>query len=309
MSVEPLKAWIRGHPRLEGASYVLQNTLLARVANFSGTSLRGRALDEAVDYVLTVATRYRAAAHRMERSFEGARILEIGPGDNLGAAVCLVAWGADRVVSIDRFNCLSRLHEERTIYHALLERLTRPERQRALASCPWLESMQQPIEGVVSYRAGRPLEQAGGLLENRSFDCVLSNAVLEHLADVRGAFAALRPYLRRHAWMFHEVDLRCHGRFEAVSPLHFLTIPRWAWHLMGSRLGIPNRLRLPAYRDIFQRIGFGGQEEILERAGDSDIATVFPRVVDGLGVGEPLDLRALVVRFYLEQGREGISET
>jgi hypothetical protein len=309
MMVETLKAWIRRHPILEAASYVVQNTALPHVVNFSGTSLRGRTLAQGVEYVHTVGLRYRAAAQRLGRSFAGARVLEIGPGDNLGTAVCLVAWGAQQVVSIDRFNCLGRWHREREIYRALVGRFTEEQRQRVLSACPWIESPEAPIEGVVAYRTGRPLEEAGRLLEWQGFECVVSNAVLEHLSDVGEAFEALRPHLARDAWMFHEVDLRCHGRFEVWSPLYFLTIPGWLWRLMGSRLGIPNRLRLPAYHGVFERMGFGGQEEILEHAEESDIAAVFPRVVASLGVRHPNDLRPLVVRFYLEEGKKGIANT
>src|SRR5207245_11238648 len=97
------------------------------------------------------------------------------------------------------------------------------------------------------------LETCGGSLAPYRFDCVVSNAALEHVGDVARGVAELLPSLKGDAWMFHEVDLRCHARFAAVSPLHFLTVPAPLWRWMGSRVGAPNRLRINAYREMFAR--------------------------------------------------------
>jgi len=299
--IEALKRIVRRAPALEYAAYLLHNTLFPFM-NFSGTSLRGRSVIDAAAYVRLVAERYRDAARSVRRSFEGATVLEIGPGDNLGVALCLVAWGADRVVCVDRFDCLGRHHQNGEIYRALLSGLAPAERERARKNCPWVDrAVPDALEGLIDYLPGTELESCAGSLAPYRFDCVVSNAALEHLIDVARGFAQLLPSVNADAWMFHEVDLRCHSRFAAVSPLHFLTVSEPVWHWMGSRLGAPNRLRINQYRKIFAEAGFTIREEVLEAASMGIANATFPRIDRRINAQTPADLVPLVVRFTLQR--------
>ena len=271
--------------------------------NFSGTSLRGLSLTDGVAHVRTVAERYRSAAQQVGRRFVGAEVLEVGPGDNLGAALCLIGWGARRVVCLDRFDCLSEAHYEGAIYRALLETLEPPERARAESCCPWSRDSEHPITGAITYLPGCGLEDAHRALAANSFDCAVSNATLEHVRDVTAGVAALAAVLKTDAWMFHEVDLRCHRRFEKISPLHFLTISNTLWRLMGSRLGAPNRIRINTYRKAFSATGFAIREDVLEQTDAAIAERVFPSVDPAVRAADVADLQPLVVRFTLARGR------
>jgi hypothetical protein len=297
--IESLKRVVRRTPVLEYVAYLVHNTLFPFM-NFSGTSLRGRSVAEAVEYVRLVANRYRNAAQNINHSFAGATVLEIGPGDNLGVALCLVAWGAERVVCLDRFDCLGQHHREREIYRALLNGLPPGERARAQRNCPWVEQhAPHDLVGAIHYLPGTELERCAPALAPYRFDCVVSNAALEHMSNVKGGFAELLPSLKSEAWMFHEVDLRCHSRFAAVSPLHFLTVPEPVWHWMGSRLGAPNRLRINGYRKIFAEAGFTIREEVLESVPMGVANATFPRIDRRINAQTPADLVPLVVRLTL----------
>ncbi len=303
MNLEPFKRWLRAHPALEGVAYVLHNNLFPFV-NFSGTSLRGLSLVESVAYIGSVAARYRTAAERMGRTLFDAEVLEIGPGDNLGVALCLIAWGARSVVCLDRFDCLSQAHHDGAIYRALLDAFQPEERRRAESSCPWSRDPTRPIAGAITYVPGCTLEEAERALGGRLFDCALSNATLEHVRDVAGGVEAMAARLKGDAWMFHEVDFRCHGRFERISPLHFLTVPDRLWWLMGSRLGVPNRLRINTYRDAFAAAGFTIGEEVLEAAGAAVVERAFKSIDPAVRAAGVDDLRPLVVRFLLVRARQ-----
>ena len=299
--IESLKRVVRRAPALEYAAYLVHNTLLPFM-NFSGTSLRGRSVADAAGYVRFVAERYRDAAKGISRSFAGATVLEIGPGDNLGVALCLIAWGAEHVVCVDRFECLGRHHHNGEIYRALLNELAPAERERARRNCPWVErAAPDALEGRIHYLPRTELESCARALAPYRFDCVVSNAALEHLADVAGGFAQLLPSLKADAWMFHEVDLRCHSRFAAVSPLHFLTVREPIWNWMGSRLGAPNRIRINVYRKIFAEAGFAVREEVLESAPMGIANATFPRIDRRINAQTPADLVPLVVRFTLQR--------
>ena len=125
------------------------------------------------------------------------------------------------------------------------------------------------------------------------------------LAPVLIGVPLMAALLKSDAWMFHEVDLRCHNRFERVCPLHFLTVPDRLWWLMGSRLGAPNRLRINTYRKAFAAAGFTGREEVLEAADAGLAESVLRSVHPAVGAVAADDLRPLVVRFTLARGQRG----
>ena len=303
MNLEAFKKWIRAHPGLESTAYLLHNNLFPFL-NFSGTSLRDRSLDESATYVLSVAERYRSAAQFLGRSLEDTTVLEVGPGDNLAVALCLVAGGARGVVCIDRFNCLTELHRNRAIYRAVLGRISEEERRRAVEGCPWcLDPKTSLDKGAITYLPNVTLEQCASVLAAGGFDCALSNAALEHVKDVVAGIVAMGTVLAPDGWMFHEVDFRCHGRFAGISALHFLTIPEVRWQAMGANLGAPNRSRINTYRRVFRNLGFACHEDVREQCDRAVAEAVFPHVDPAVGAECVEDLMPLVVRFAMERKR------
>jgi ubiquinone/menaquinone biosynthesis C-methylase UbiE len=81
-----------------------------------------------------------------------------------------------------------------------------------------------------------PAEELAGLADG-SFDCVISNAVLEHVYEPVAVAASLARVTRPGGHNFHQIDFRDHKDFR--HPLEFL--------LFGTR----------DYRDEFERTKSG----------------------------------------------------
>jgi SAM-dependent methyltransferase len=144
------------------------------------------------------------------------RLLEIGPGSNLGVAALFVANGMDSAVCID------------------VER--------------WLES-HDPLYaelGVtavmdrVAYRYPAAIESAP--FADATFDVVVSTAAVEHFADPDAAISEIARLLKPGGITSHQIDLRDHRDFD--HPLEFLRLSDRQWkRLTSHRPSEPNRWR------------------------------------------------------------------
>src|SRR5690348_11949963 len=103
---------------------------LGRVDSRNGSSHRKLSLAESVAYIDRIFQHYVKRSGLDPSTLPGKKVLEIGPGDNLGVALRFLAAGAESVVAIDRFFSHRDRAKERQIYLALRETL--PPREQAL---------------------------------------------------------------------------------------------------------------------------------------------------------------------------------
>jgi SAM-dependent methyltransferase len=244
---------------------------IGRTARWTGGRQSFRSTPESV-----AAYAHRTYGLVLERSgmdaheLAGRRILELGPGDNVGLALLLLAHGAEQVVAVDRFVPLRDLAREREIYVALRETLAGEPRRRFDAAvdltgphAAFDPSLLRRIEGLA-------IEEADGTLEAESFDIVLSIASGEHLEDSDTAFRAMDRLLRPGGRMLHQIDLRDHGLFSAQGkhPLLFLTVPDPIYRAMNSHINGPNRRMVDYYRRTLAALGYSGDALVTEVLGD-----------------------------------------
>lgn len=229
-----------------------------RLETRSGSRHAGLDLDRSLAYIDRVYDdycRYGGVAR-----FEGVAA-EIGPGDNFGVALCLLAGGARELHAIDRYVPERNDASQRRIYEALA---ARPGFAALFDGAPGERS----IKGL-HYHPGTPAEMFFRGVTSR-FDAIVSRAVLEHLYDPLAALDDMARALRPGGIMVHRIDLRDHGMFAARHPLSFLTIPPWLYRRMTRASGRPNRVLLPAYRDWLKRSGLDGSVRISRLAGIAD---------------------------------------
>ncbi len=182
----------------------------------------------------------------------GKTVLEYGPGDVLGVALLLYAWGARRVDCVDRFP-LSRLSENNIkIYHELLKKLSGNARDRALSVFRHHGAPESGLEeGRIRYR----VDSNGLSHANEEYDLILSRAVLEHVNNLEGTLQDVYLALRKGGDTVHLVDLKSHG-LDRYREFDFLTWPDWAYRLMYSHKGFPNRWRVDYYKRVAEEQGF-----------------------------------------------------
>ena len=192
-------------------------------------------------------------------SLQGKRILELGPGDNLGVALKFLAADAASVVCLDRFYSKRDTDHEREIYKALRERLS-PEGQSRFDQAVTLTDNVQFNSEMLQSVYGVSLEGFADKLANdhEKFDLILSCAVLEEIYDPDPVFAAMDRLLAPGGNLVHVIDLGDYGMFrsQGMHPLTFLTISESIYKRMASDSGLPNRKRLRYYVEKMKELGY-----------------------------------------------------
>ncbi len=231
---------------------------------------------------------------------KGRRVLEYGPGDILGVALLMYAAGAEHVHCVDRFPLENVSAKNARVYQRLLERMSDEARQRARSA---FEREGEPLSGFrrecIDYR----VTDDGLAARSGAYDFIVSRAVLEHVNSLEGTLADVEFCLADGGVSVHNVDLRSHN-LDRYQPYDFLTWPSWAYLLMYSHKGFPNRWRPGRYREIL------ASRELKVRAmdptgrlPDSDIARIRPHLADDLCGAEDDDLSWLGFWMILESVR------
>lgn len=197
------------------------------------------------------------------------RILEIGPGDNLGVALKFLAAGAAQVVCLDKYLRIKR-EQEREIYRALREQLDDGERRNFDAAVNLAGELEMDPRRLMPIY-GTAMEQAQHLLEPESFDLIVSRSVIEHLYDPDAAFSIMHRLLVRGGRLAHKIDFRDHGMFskKGFHPLTFLTIPDSIYRLM-THSGKPNRKLINYYRKKMAELGYEAKLQVTHLIGSED---------------------------------------
>ncbi len=257
------------------ARYVLRNLRslirerLGLRAGESGATHQAFTPEQSVSYIRKVFDDYLAYGGVSKDWIRGKRILEIGPGDNLGVALLFAASGAEQVVCLDRFETRAAPNQLRRVYELLRAGLEEQE-QRSFDEAIDCASLQIHPEKV-RLVTGVPVERADEALSAGSFDCVISRAVLEEVskAKLAACLSAQDRVLKPGGRMAHKVDLRDYGIFSSLDfhPLEYWTLPGWLHSLMSSHEPAPNRCRASAYRRTLERLGYSVESFVTHLAG------------------------------------------
>src|SRR3954447_10481419 len=237
----------------------------------NGATHVGMSIDESLAYIDTVYDDFVEYGKLTPDNLRDARILEIGPGDNFGLGLRLLAAGAREVVCADRFYSVRDHQQQRRIYSALLERMSPEERARVEGVVDLSGSGDVTFdESRLKYEHGIAIEEADQHYEPGSFDLILSRAVMEHVYDTDAAFRSMDRLLKPGGMEMHKVDLRDHMMFSAAghNELTFLTLPDRVYRLMTVNSGRPNRRLADYYRSAVDRLGYDAEVLITHLVGE-----------------------------------------
>ena len=148
-----------------------------------------------------IAAAYAADLGRVGVEIPGRRILEIGSGATSGVGYALVAMGAAKVVCQEPYAPLDVGLDAKQLNAYVVRH---PELRFSV------------VDRVSSLDA----------VPDDSIDAVVSNSVLEHVADPDALFASLARVMTPDAVMLHRVDYRDHF---FKYPFHFLLFSKFAW--------------------------------------------------------------------------------
>ena len=257
------------------------------------------ALAADVEYANKIVRSYLEVFEKMGVSPVSKHVLELGPGKNFGSTLIFGCLGA-RVAVSDLYLTSWDPEYHPAFYRRLLAALPEnfPEADRA----PLQQVVEQggyPQDVLRTY--GRKAENLSGI-DSRSYDVVISNAVLEHVEDPRSAAREMMRVTRPGGFGIHQIDFRDHRDFS--KPLEYLLWSRaeFSRHFTFAHGSCGNRWRQSDFINVFSEAGFA--IDLCEAnifATDEYLADLMPRLGSATQMFSRLDLYILSGRFVLHR--------
>ena len=220
----------------------------------------------------------------------GGRVVELGPGDSLGIGLAALLSGASQYIAVDVVRHASVPHNLRVLDKlvqlfsdrssipaddefpdirppldryafpadlfdpASMERNLAPDRIAAIAAALAGEASAWTEDGEPLVRYVDPAA-AADIIEPASCDLVFSQAVLEHVDDLPGAYRACLGWLTPAGLMSHQIDFKSHGASPEWNG-HWV-YPEPIWRLLrGGRPYLINREPCATHLRLLAETGF-----------------------------------------------------
>jgi SAM-dependent methyltransferase len=179
---------------------------------------------------------------------EGKRVLEIGPGNNLGTATLMRQHGASEVVALERF----------------------------------VVGVNGGTAEGLTFTEGVAIEEAAQRFGEDRFDLIYSVAVLEHVGELDAAVASMYRLLAPGGIMVHKIGGGDHGMFTGGGrhPLTYMTVPAPLYRLMTARSGGPNRVLPIMVKRMVERYDWAWELAVTDTLDltPADVEAIRPRL-------------------------------
>ena len=222
---------------------------LGKIDSHSGSYANTITVEQAVAYLELQYSEWLQYGPLTPADIEGKVFVELGPGDNIGVLLMLLAAGAKRCYAADKFASTHDVEHERKIYLKLRESLS-PDAQARLDAAVTLSPRLEFNPDKVTYVVGKGAQHIDQLVPHGSVDWVISRGVLQEVYAIDQAFAAIDRILKPGGGMIHKIDQRDYGMFSSLGfhPREFLTISDVVYAGMAANTDKPNRRMLNYYR-------------------------------------------------------------
>jgi SAM-dependent methyltransferase len=245
---------------------------------------RGTGGSGSPEYCYCIWLRHLTLAHDLGMKQAPDTVAELGPGDSIGVGLAALLCGSGRYVALDAMRHANPMDDLRVFDElvALFERRAQipgrdqfpeialdlqdlrfpshilDEGRMAAALHPDRVANLRAIVGgaqrdpsIVDYRAPWDALQSG---DEDSVDFLLSNAVMEHVADLPGAYRAVARWLRPGGFASHQIDFRSHSLFSTWDG-HW-ACPDALWMMfVGRRRYLLNREPFQTHRTLASSVG------------------------------------------------------
>jgi len=210
---------------------------------------------------------------------------ELGPGDSIGIGLAALLSGADMYYGMDVVRH-AFLRKNIKLLDELVDLFARresiPDEREFVNIKPYLDSYKFPYqlltdELLASHLSEGRIKQirnslencnstmsmiryaapwySANLLEKESVDMIYSQAVLEHVDDLRGAYQAMYLWLKPKGCISHTIDFKCHELADSWNG-HW-AFSDFTWRLMrGRRAYLLNREPHSTHIKLVREAGF-----------------------------------------------------
>ncbi|HBG04816.1 MAG: hypothetical protein A2075_11545 [Geobacteraceae bacterium GWC2_58_44] len=210
-----------------------------------------------IEYDLSVAQSWLSQLReytQADDTLAGKKVLELGPGSDLGIGIYLLSKGCAQYHACDVNDLMKSTPD--SFYERFFEKL------QAMHDQPDLDLLKREVKEA---KAGKPsrlnyvvrddfdLVSAFGAT---SVDLVFSQAAFEHFDDVAATISQLSAVCKPGATLVAEIDLKTHSRWiRDRDPNNIYRYPSCLYNAFWFR-GIPNRVRPFQYREALERFGW-----------------------------------------------------
>lgn len=210
-----------------------------------------------VDYDLAVVDDWLAHLARYTGRTDtifGRRVLELGPGSDLGGGLYLLAQGAAQYTGID-VNPLAE-RAPAVFYEALFTRLASRFSDEVLSPVRRAWSGHQFGQGEALRYVVRADFDILAALGPSTVDLSFSQSAFECFDDFEESIRQLTAVSAPGALALHQIDLKTHSRWICdQDPNNIYRYPDALYRLFAYR-GMPNRVRPAEFKAAFERAGW-----------------------------------------------------
>jgi hypothetical protein len=274
---------------------------------------RGGGGTKSARYCYSVWMRHLIEAHERGLPSSPRTVAELGPGDSLGVGLAALVSGVEAYHAFDvvahaqikrnqavleeiialfqnradipdeeelsevRPNLASYAFPRHILTDArLAEALAEPRLQRIREAV----AAQNAPGSMIAYRT-RWFDEAA--IERDSIDLLFSQAVLEHVDELAGAYRAMGLWLKPGGVLSHEVDFRCHNTAREWNGHWKYSDGLWRL-IRGKRSYLLNREPCSRHLQLLAENGFDllacNRDTLASRLRKEDLAPRFQRIAD-----------------------------
>ena len=190
----------------------------------------------------------------LDHSFFQKKVLELGPGSDLGIGLYLIYLGCENYTAIDVNYLMKDTPNE--FYDELLKKIKEKDQIIDIDSLKLqIRNLKDGKNSLLNYIVAKDFNIAN-VVESLSIDLVLSQAAFEHFNNIDETIKQLNEVCKPGAILLAEIDLRTHSRWiRKKDPNNIYRYPEWLYKLFAFK-GAPNRIRPYKYVDTLFRNGW-----------------------------------------------------
>lgn len=177
------------------------------------------------------------------------KVADVGPGESCALGLLFLADGCSHVDLPDRFS-FPDSQIQKNVNRSLVAAYPQ------LHDCLTDDSFSEAAFPCLQRHSGEKAAAEKFFAANHGYDYIVSVATLEHVYDPLSALTSMARALNPQGVMIHNIDFRDHGQFsESFHDLKFLELSDAIYAPLRWQGG-PNRVRLGAYVNHLENLGF-----------------------------------------------------
>jgi SAM-dependent methyltransferase len=262
------KILINGFYFLSGICFLMLAKIKNRVIGYSPKDFSTNEIKRCIEYDIAIVEDWLAhlKEYAPDRSIENSRILELGPGSDLGIGLYLLSKSAKKYMAVDIYELASKVSPH--FYDAFFAYLKETYQANVSSLIEEFNKTKKGQANRLNYICNRGFNIVEALGDN-PIDIIFSNAAFEHFENIRKTIEEISSVASPGALFIVSVDLQTHSRWiREKDPDNIYRYPNRLYKMLSTRSS-PNRKRPYEYKAALEAFGWGNiiikPERMLEK--------------------------------------------